>query len=360
MTNSAHFLALPPRRLRFFLVVAAVFLFSLTFYISEEPAIGFDLFSLLEILIVFGHYFLFANGLGPIRAFFDRLFPRNTRSAYRYGLEVLAVLAWHLALVTLLMSLPILLFMTRQVPNPVISRPEVVGLMFIHLYSFTTLVGLLMYLMVTAYYTFLTAYQTAQKAERLKRENVQEMFETLKNQVNPHFLFNSLNVLSVLIYRDKDQASRFVDELSLVYRYVLDHKDKELVALARELTFMEAYAHLLLVRYGETLEIELPRPEAAEALPYYLPPLTLQMLTDNALKHNVATRETPLRLVVQILPEGVLAISNRYQPRSVVDENLSGRLAYLANRYRFLTDKPLEHGQQDGAFTVRLPLLELE
>ena len=201
--------------------------------------------------------------------------------------------------------------------------------------------------------------EAAVRAERLEKETAVARLDSLRRQVDPHFLFNSLNALTSWVEEnDPARAVRFIRQLSQVYRYVLDSESQELVPLADEIAFAESYLYLQKTRLGEALAVELDLPPAAVA-PYYVPPLALQLLLENVIKHNAAYQADPLRLRVTIDPAAhTLTVRNTRRPRRLGPGESSGRgLANLAARYAFMTDKPVVSGEEHGDFVVTLPLL---
>ncbi|GAA4053661.1 hypothetical protein GCM10022409_45800 [Hymenobacter glaciei] len=210
--------------------------------------------------------------------------------------------------------------------------------------------------------SFLLGWREATvRVERLEKETAVARLDSLRRQVDPHFLFNSLNALTSLVEEnDPARAVRFIRQLSQVYRYVLDSESQELVPLADELKFAESYLYLQQTRLGNALAVEMDLPPTAVA-GYYVPPLALQLLLENVLKHNAAYQNDPLRLHVTLDPAAhTLTVRNTRRPRRLAPGESSGRgLANLAARYAFLTDKPLAIGEEQGEFVVTLPLLML-
>ncbi|GAB2875049.1 sensor histidine kinase [Hymenobacter ruber] len=210
--------------------------------------------------------------------------------------------------------------------------------------------------------SFLLGWREATvRVERLEKETAVARLDSLRRQVDPHFLFNSLNALTSLVEEnDPARAVRFIRQLSQVYRYVLDSESQELVPLADEVAFAESYLYLQKTRLGDALAVEMHLPPAAVA-PYYVPPLALQLLLENVLKHNAAYQTDPLHLRVTLDPAAhTLTVRNTRRPRRLAPGESSGRgLANLAARYAFLTDKPVVSGEENGEFVVTLPLLVL-
>ncbi len=196
--------------------------------------------------------------------------------------------------------------------------------------------------------------QSAVAAEQYKKEHIRAQYESLKNQVNPHFLFNSLNTLSSLIDIDQQQSKVFLDDLSDVYRYVLQHKDEELVSLNTELTFIRAFINLLKKRHGDRLNFEINIPETS--FQWGLPPMTLQLLVENAVKHNVASRKRPLFIHIYS-EDDYLVVKNNLQKKASVKSTGIG-LQNIRKRYQFLTQKPIEVMEDEKDFRVKTPLIK--
>lgn len=192
--------------------------------------------------------------------------------------------------------------------------------------------------------------------ESLKSETLQHQLDALKQQVNPHFLFNSLSSISSLVGENPVQAEQFVDDLAKVYRYMLQANSRSQVALSDELGFIQTYTHLLAVRYGKSLRIDLPTVPATFL--GTLPALSLQVLIDNALKHNRMSPAQPLIIQLSIVGETGIRVTNTLQRKSrVMDMDRHG-LAYLITRFRFLTDVPVCVQQDDDTFSVTLPVMQ--
>ncbi|MCC2546761.1 histidine kinase [Hymenobacter sp. BT175] len=196
--------------------------------------------------------------------------------------------------------------------------------------------------------------------ERLQKEKAQAEAESLRQQLDPHFMFNALNALTSLVEEEPQLAVRFIRQLSQVYRYVLDARQREVVPLADELEFARSYLFLQNIRYGEALRTELPDPAAVPAN-CVVPPLSLQLLLENALKHNAASVDQPLHLRITLDPEAqTLSVQNTLRPRRLgPEESLGIGLPNLTARYAHLTDEPVRVARTDTEFTVTLPVLSL-
>ncbi|MEQ8363853.1 MAG: histidine kinase [Cyclobacteriaceae bacterium] len=201
---------------------------------------------------------------------------------------------------------------------------------------------------------FLQSWKLAEiEAEKAKQESIKANYESLKNQVNPHFLFNSLNALTSLVYEDQDKAAKFIKQLSEVYRYVLDSRNKEVVTLDEELSFMNSYLFLQQIRFGDKLKIE----NELKSMKGNVPPLALQMLVENAIKHNEVSQEQPL--IIKLHSDGSnLFVSNNLQLKSKqINESVGVGLDNITKRYEFLSDRPVVIEKDEKNFVVKLPIL---
>ncbi|WP_245681295.1 sensor histidine kinase [Arcticibacter eurypsychrophilus] len=207
---------------------------------------------------------------------------------------------------------------------------------------------------------FMTQWKKAHlQSDKLKEENLRTQLESLKMQLDPHFLFNNLNILSSLIEQDPKEAQNFLDEFSNVYRYVLQFKKEELIPLNTEVEFIKAYVYLLKRRFGEQLKIEISIPDQ---VPDHIciPPLSLQLLIENAIKHNKISLQNPLFIKVFIETNKYLKVQNTYNPKPEQNPGLAKTgLDNIRKRYQYLSDTAIEVLQDESYFTVRLPLLEM-
>lgn len=191
-------------------------------------------------------------------------------------------------------------------------------------------------------------------AERLEKEKSHVQFDNLKNQLNPHFLFNALTSLNSLIFENQKLASDFLQQLSKVYRYVLQNKDKNFVLLATELEFISNYVKLLETRFHGALKIQFN--VNGESKDKAIVPVTLQILIENALKHNIADRDKMLNIEIVTVGD-YLVVSNNLQLRKNVETSNKQGLENLKSLYRFLTDRPVIVEPTDDRFFVKVPLL---
>lgn len=198
--------------------------------------------------------------------------------------------------------------------------------------------------------------RTQLEAEQLKKISIEARFEALRNQINPHFLFNSFNVLSTLVYKDQDTAARFIEQLSNVYRYLLYNQERKVVPLKDELAFIESYIYLLKIRFGENLSVKNEITRNGEH--FYVAPAVLQMLIENAIKHNVVSRKNPLEIVLRS-ENGSIEVTNNLQEKEIKEESTQTGLKNIQDRYLFLTERQVKIEKSPSRFTVKIPLLEL-
>ena len=196
--------------------------------------------------------------------------------------------------------------------------------------------------------------QSALNEEILKREKLAIEYEALRNQVNPHFLFNSLTALTTLVHQDSDKAEAFIRKFSDVYRYVLENRNLEVISLKDELQLIENMAYLYEYRHGENLRIEIEL-DASETR--YILPMALQMLLENALKHNVISETRPLKVRIFEEEDGAVVWNNLQLKESISDSNRVG-LDNIRLRYSYLCDRKVEIEKNDEFFQVRIPILE--
>lgn len=195
------------------------------------------------------------------------------------------------------------------------------------------------------------------QSERFKKESAEAKFVSLRNQVNPHFLFNSLNVLSNLVYKDADTSNQFIEQLSEVYRYLLKNQEKKLVRLQEELAFIESYIFLIKIRFQENLIIE--QKFESEALQDYVAPSSLQLLIENAIKHNEVSRKQPLTIRIYN-EEGYVVVENNIQLKAQKSEGNQVGLENIRSRYEFLGQEDPVIVRQNGSFMVKIPLIKVE
>ncbi|MGB1241586.1 MAG: histidine kinase [Chitinophagales bacterium] len=195
------------------------------------------------------------------------------------------------------------------------------------------------------------------KTERQAKENLLSQYQMLKSQVNPHFLFNSLNALYALVDRDPKTAKQFIVKLSKVYRYALEYTDEMMIRLGDELRFIRDYIFLQKIRFNENLIFKNKIPKKSHNT--YIPPSTLQLLVENAIKHNIVSQESPLTIELYV-SEGYLIVKNNFQLRK--DDVVSTKIGQqnLIARYSYITSKKPIFEQKEGSYYAKVPLIEEE
>ncbi len=204
---------------------------------------------------------------------------------------------------------------------------------------------------------FVNWREAAIQQEELKRAHLVLQYQSLKAQTNPHFLFNSLSSLVTLINSDPQKATDFVHRLSDVYRYVLDQGDNELVTVAEELTFLEDYIYLQKIRFGDNLEVSL---NVTLDRNRQMVPLSLQMMVENAIKHNEVSAENPLVIELDSPGDTHIVIRNKLQKKEVIETSPGTGMDNLRKRIAFLTDEPLLVQEGSGVFQVTIPTISSE
>ncbi len=214
---------------------------------------------------------------------------------------------------------------------------------------------------ILAIYESAYIYQQLQKsileAQKFQTESIKSQFEVLKNQIDPHFLFNSLNTLASVIEENPQVAVHFAEKLSQVYRYILQNKDKELVRLDTELKFVESYIFLLKIRFEQNLIVNFEVKE--EFYNTKIPPLSLQILVENAIKHNIISAGKPLTIEIFVNDLGFLAIKNNLQIKNSVQHSNKIGLENVIKRYQYFTQEAVQIIKNAQLFEVQLPLIKL-
>jgi len=197
---------------------------------------------------------------------------------------------------------------------------------------------------------------TLVETEQLKKENLRSQLQSLKNQINPHFLFNSINSLSSLISEDPQKAETFLDEMSKVYRYLLRNNEDNLIPLSMELQFISSYYHLLKTRYGDGIELTVKVGDDSRDL--LIPPLTLQILVENAVKHNMILKKQPLKIEICCMKDNQLMVKNNLQKKSAKVLSNKVGLENIAAKYLLLNQPDIQISEENNEFIVRIPLIK--
>ena len=292
--------------------------------------------------------FLFWQGDYKILCWFRRLYPSIGDTMKRLGLTIVVATLYTLSVETVLgFGLSHLGF----------DEPFSMATVFDHAgidFTATLIVGTL----YESNYFFHNWKRTLVETEKLKTQNLKSQLDVLKNQISPHFLFNSLNTLIALIQEDPKVATDFTEELSKVYRYILLYKNKELVPLKTELDFTKSFTFLLKMRFSEGVRFNYNVDE--RYLNHSIAPLTLQMLIENAIKHNVTSLGNPLVVDIYVENGQSIVVRNNLQLKHHVNDSTHTGLVNIQKRYSYLSDLPVDIIKTNKYFMVSLPLLKVE
>jgi LytS/YehU family sensor histidine kinase len=281
--------------------------------------------------------------------FYRRRFPQYKDTLRRVVYQLLTVVGGY--------------FLLKIILDPMVRRllGEMLGDELRHEIGMS-IASLMVTFLVLGIYETVGFYKQLQKSlvekERLVKENVQGQLESLRDQVNPHFFFNSLNTLAYLSPEDPEKAVNYVQKLSKAYRYILEIREKTLTTVSDELGFLDSYTSLLQERFGDNLQINIQVP--AKFYTYYIVPLCLQMLFENAIKHNIVSAQHPLSIEVFVEADDRLVVKNNLQRKNQDMPSTKVGLANICNRYKYVSDREVEVLVTQQSFIVVLPLLKPE
>jgi sensor histidine kinase YesM len=222
---------------------------------------------------------------------------------------------------------------------------------------YASLINLFFHLLNAIFFFFREYKRQWAEAEELRRISAQAEIQLVKSQINPHFLFNNLNVLSGMVIKDNPEANHFIEEFSKVYRYILNNQDKELVELRSEIDFIQPYIFLLQKRFEGGLAVDINIPD--NYYNWHIVPAALQMLIENAIKHNVVSRQKPLQIEIYTNGNETLVVRNRLQPRKMTEPSTKIGLQNIRKRYELISGRAVVVKKTDLEFEVGLPLLQL-
>ncbi len=282
---------------------------------------------------------------GCLEFIYNRKLNKNIRSEIAKGVIAIVVLALFTNIVCdyILPKLFEHLRLTDDFPR--IKRP---GFLFLKCIS----QGLMYYFIILVQKTSEEKKNSQIELQRLKQAGLEANIISLKEQLSPHFLFNTLNTLSTLT-KEKG-AQDLIQELSKVYRYVLQYKEKDEATLNEELSFVNSYWYILKARFEDSISLHIDLPD--ELKQSLIPPLTLQLLIENAVKHNIANEEKPLSIKIYV-DSGFIIIENFLQPKRNSSNNSGSGLNNISLRYKLLLNKSIEIKQCEGIFQVKLPII---
>jgi two-component system, LytTR family, sensor kinase len=224
-------------------------------------------------------------------------------------------------------------------------------------FIYATLINLFLHLVNAILFFFREYKHKWSEAEALRRSSEEAQMQLVRSQINPHFLFNNLNVLSGMVIKDNPAANHFIEEFCKVYRYILKNQHKELVDLKTELDFIEPYLFLLQKRFDDSIQVKMNIAEPYKKL--HVVPAAIQMLIENAIKHNVVSRQRPLTIDIHTNGNNTLVISNNLQPRLVKEPSTQTGLKNIRKRYELISGQAVIINEQEGQYEVVIPLLHL-
>lgn len=304
-----------------------------------------------NLLMNFGYTMLYGLSLyfanAAVFIYLDKLFIKNRFTPKRIFIGFLA---------SFLVSISVL-FLLRIFQNVMVKGNSFILFLSkesIDDYLVAIIITLFVTLAIHAFYFYKTIQENKVIEQKIIAGTASAQFESLKNQIDPHFLFNSLNVLSSLIEENPTNAQKFTTSLSKIYRYVLEQKDKELVPIQEELDFAKTYVNLLKMRFENSITFEIP--ENLEQSAAKVVPLSLQLLLENCIKHNVVSEQKPLHIKIYIA-DNYLVIENNLQKKEVLQTRNGVGLQNIVNRYAILTDRNVLVDETAAHFKIRIPLL---
>lgn len=312
-----------------------------TFFFLDHSFTWHIVTSLLGLLFIF----VFGYIARAIDIYLDKIYPFEKNPFKRIALQFL-ITSMALILIRLVSYLLLYRYITFN-----FNREMIVATSAINMFMVLSVI-----LSIFGYHFFIRWKQEKILAAELEKEKAMVQYDNLKNQLNPHFLFNSLTSLNSLIFDNPQLASDFLQQLSKVYRYVLDNKEKNLVSVQTEINFVKHYISLLKARFENGLEVHFSVDE--NALQKAVVPVTLQILIENAVKHNVTNAGHPLH--IQIRNEGdYLVIENNLQHKNVMEVSNGQGLNNLKNLYRYLSPLEIQVIHNQVSFIVKIPLMEI-
>lgn len=323
----------------------AIFFF--LFFTEEKNVQSF----MLTVIISAMYSFLIGVGNGIINEFLNKRFPWSEATTKRTILSIVSILIANF----------ILVYFCNYMNFVVFQKTATTEEFFSGKYNFINWFMVNIALLISAFLHakgFMEELKKNSKKEvveqKLIAKSANAQFETLKNQLDPHFLFNSLNVLSSLIDENPKQAQKFTASMSKIYRYVLEQKDKELVTVEDEMEFAKTYCELLKTRFEDSVDFIFDVKK--EDYKKYVVPLSLQLLLENCIKHNFATSSKPL--IIKVFSENdTLCIENNFQVREQMKESAGIGLANIVQRYSLLTKRNVFIEKSEDYFKVKLPML---
>lgn len=336
------------KHLKIALIISVIIFIVMTiisYFLGYTIALNSRFFTRFLYFIMYGLFFYTANAL--VMIFYQK----------KYGKEHYSKKRIIVSFLTSIVVSTVVIFILRVIEDVIIEGEDFNK--FLQNEKFNDyLVPFIIVLIVLLGFNIFFIYRALQdkkiKQQKIIAGTANAKYESLKSQLDPHFLFNSLNVLVSLIEEDPDKAQKFTTSLSKVYRYVLEQKDKDLVSLEEELRFAKTYMSLLKMRFENAIDFQIPQnvknPEAK------IIPLSLQILLENCINHNIVSEQKPLYINI-IEFDNELLVSNNYQKKSSLKKSSGIGLENIKERYQILSTRNITINQSEEEFKVQLPLL---
>ncbi|MFA0962513.1 sensor histidine kinase [Roseivirga sp. BDSF3-8] len=308
--------------------------------LSTNTYIAVGWIVLLILLLVAGNRY--------ISRFLDKVLPWKKYTSLRFAIHVLLSLVYSLLCLNISYYTFKVAF-TEDPPTP---------------YQITVMNGFGLMLVLAVILIYFSIYilkawrRSTLEGERLQKETIKSELQALRTHLDPHFLFNNLNILDALIEKDPKAARHFLTRFSEVYRFLLKKKDAELITLTEELDFLQAYLFLIQTRFNDNVQVHMHVCKAHRDMS--LPPLALQILIENCLKHNMIDEDSPLHINIISRKDGYISVSNNLRPREHKLPGTGTGLENIRNRYSYFTDRNVNIQTHEGQYIVDIPLIEVE
>lgn len=316
-------------------------------FTGADDLLSFEVRTSVLVIIIFIEILLIWEG----NRLFQKYLHKRKRN-YKRNYQPLIIL-FLLSVVNVFLITSILVISLNSIIN---LGPESLGQHIKMLFGFGFRVNLFLNSINAIIYYVNLSKESQLEVENFKKISIEAQFEALRNQINPHFLFNSLNVLSTLIYKNPDTANEFIEQLSKVYRYLIFNQDKKVIKLQSELEFINSYIYLLNIRFKDNLLIT--NHLNGSLTEYMIAPATLQLLIENAIKHNIVSQKHPLKIDIYT-ENDYLVVSNNLQKKNETIESTRIGLTNIKKRYQFLSNKEIQIITEDQMFSVKVPLIKM-
>ncbi len=328
-----------------FLIISMLAIAGIVYYIVVmQPAVA--IYSTFGWMLIVAMLLWFGNRQLTIRL--DHWLPWNKAGNYRFFIHLVLALSYLLILVNL--SYVVIKVIATTTPP---THEQIIV---------TNFWGIILFIPVFSIYFslhFLKHWRKSElEAEQIQKENIKSQLNLLRSQLDPHFLFNNLNILSSLVDTDTQRSKKFIEKFADVYRSLLRRRSDDLVPLTEELEFIDSYMFLLRTRFDHNIEFTINLTEGHRLK--MVPPLTLQLLIENAIKHNIIVEGSPLVIHLLQVEEDYLMVSNTLNEKKDREDRRGSGLDNIKRRYSYFTEKEIRISKTETHFEVHIPLLEIE